>query len=119
MPNDIDSKINIKLEKANQDYAKVHELTANANISDRLGGYLKSLVYMRSCLNIAQLFAGYGDRKGMYQRIWEAQYKLKEIYYVYGQEDEEKTNRIELAIRAGEEFEKNYLKCEKLLERVA
>lgn len=93
---DLQPTIRKVLEKSNGDYRKAHELTKSGMISESLGMYLKELINMRSCCDIARLFAEKDDKRNMELRIQEAYNVLKEIYRVYSP-SEFKSGLVELA----------------------
>jgi len=98
----------------NVKYQRAQELFEEGVITERLGGYLKALLHMRSCLNIARLFAERGDYCGSRQRFWEANLKLREICYVYGMEENGEF-RENLALLAEQKFDDAGSECDALL----
>lgn len=112
--NFIQDKLEAELAWSKDKGRKAYQLVEDGIVGERFGGYLKNIVYIRTCLNIAKLFAEAGDREGMESRVWEASYKLREIDYVYAPETGEAiTNIVELA---SEEFNHARKECDTLLE---
>jgi len=105
------------LEEANTDYGNAHRLLQRGVISQNLGGYLKTLVHMRSCLNIARVFAEQGKSADMNLRFWEAEVCLREIYSVA--QELGGVHWQELVELAGKEYNYTITEYSKLCERGA
>ena len=108
--NNIPIRIDEVLSNANREYKAAHILGEKGIISRDLESYLKNLVKMRSCCDIAKLFAEVGDKSSMDLRLWEASNCLREICYWY-----EAPPWAELAELATNQYHKSYKECEKLL----
>lgn len=76
---DLRARIDEIFEIEERDYKKADELEENGNIGERFGRYLKNLIHMRSCCDIAKLFAETLEKKAMSLKLWEASFSLDEI----------------------------------------
>jgi len=105
----IEDRIDTILEDRCKKYGIAFDLAEAGVISESLGEYMKTLVHMRSCLEIAEVFAQQGDGRAAILRIMEANGCLKKIGRGYGDSREE---LVELAIK---HHQISFNKCKKFL----
>ncbi len=109
------SEIEVVLGKAQENYSEAHKLGGEKIITESLASYLKELVNMRSCLDIARLFANERLAQETELRLLEASTVLKEISRVYRHPSQYNVKH-RLADIARDEFKEAYQDCKRLLE---
>ena len=102
-------RIDTILEDRSKEHGKAFELAETKVITESLGEYMKTLVHMRSCLEIAEVFAQEGERRAAALRIMEANNCLRDICKNYHD------SRKELVGLAVEYHQNSVDKCTKFL----
>ncbi|GEM_PF-5760710 len=103
--------------RADVDYSGAHKLVEDGVISKSLGGFLKTFVHMKSCLNMAILFSEDREEREVNLRLQEAELELREICRVYNNSFLQLKH--ELAEHASDVYTEAHEECRKIWGEVA